>query len=215
MLASEIVTRIRRAFADNNSVEITDADVIRWINDGQKEIVGQLDLLQQKATTAPVANIGHYVQPSDLLKMHSIKYNGKTLEGISLQQAEELFPSKDDANNIDTGTPTHFWMWGGEVYFYPVPTNGNDVIMCYYNRMPVEITDVTQTPEIPAIYHNRLVEYCMAQAYELDQDPASAQEKLAQFQNGVQSMRGLASWEEQDTYPFITDLADGYYGVTN
>lgn len=211
MLVSEIIARVRRAFGDTNSVEITDADIIRWINDAMREIVPQAELLQAKATTLPLNGTPNYALPDDMLKVHSIKYAGRTLEYVSLEQAEELFPNKDNPTSYEVGTPTHCWIWGNELYLYPAPNNTTDAITCYYNRMPLDVTATGDTPELPTVYHNRIVEYCMAQAYELDQDAGNAQNKLNQFQNNLQSMRSLSTWEEQEVYPFITDLGDRPY----
>lgn len=209
MLVSDIISRVRRTIGDNNSVEVTDADIIRWINDGMREIILSSDLLQTKAYTSPLANVSHYQLPTDILKTHSLKYKGVSLEFVSLEQAEKLFPNKDDASNYPSGTPTHYWIWGGELYLYPAPEiTGSNEIVLYYNRMPVEVTATSDTPEIPSTYHNRLVEYCMAQAYELDENLGGAAAKMQQFQGNLQSMRSLGEWENQDFYPFITDLAD-------
>jgi len=215
MLVSDIIARVRRTIGDTNSVEVTDADIIRWINDGMREIVIASELLQTKSFTAPLANVSHYQLPTDILKTHSLKYKGVSLDFVSLEQAEKLFPNKDDASSYPSGTPTHYWIWGGELYLYPAPDfTGTNEIVLYYNRTPAEVAVSGDTPEIPSAYHNRLVEYCMAQAYELDENMASSSAKMQQFQGNLQNMRSLSEWENQDFYPFITDLQDssiGYY----
>lgn len=215
MLASDIIARVRGSFGDTNSVELTDNTIIRWINDAMREIVSQSELLQVKSTTAPINSVNHYCLPPDMLKTHSIKFQGNTLEFVSLEQAEELFPNKDDSTNYPTGTPTHYWIWGGELYLYPAPSfTGTNEISCYYNRMPVEIALTTDTPEIPSIYHNRIVEYCLAQAYELDESVFISELKLNQFTSNLQNMKTLNEWEGQDAYPFITSTDEyGPYGA--
>lgn len=215
MLVSDIISRVRGSFGDTNSVELTDATIIRWINDAMREIVYQSELLQIKATTAPINGVNHYALPTDMLKTHSVKYQGNTLEFVSLEQAEELFPNKDDPANLVIGVPTHYWIWGNEIYLYPAPSiNGTNEIICYYNRMPVEVTLTTETPEIPSIYHNRITEYCLAQAYELDESVFISELKLNQFTSNLQNMKSLNEWEGQDAYPFITSTEEyGPYGV--
>jgi hypothetical protein len=80
--------------------------------------------------------------------------------------------------------------------------------------MPVDVINPSDTPEIPSIYHNRILEYCMAQAYELDENMQNSSAKMQQFQGNLQQMKSLSEWENQDFYPYITDLQDssaGYY----
>jgi hypothetical protein len=50
MLVSEIATRVRRQFGDDVGILITDADIIRWVNDAQREIAVKANLLQVRAT---------------------------------------------------------------------------------------------------------------------------------------------------------------------
>lgn len=209
MLVSDIITRVRRSFGDNNSVEVTDSDIIRWINDGMREITYQLELLQVKATAATVAGTSNYDLPGDLLKLHSIKWQGSQLQFVSLEQAEQLIPYKDNTAQFPTGTPTHYWVWGQQLYLYPAPSSaGSADLEAYYNRYPVEIASPTDTPELPTIYHNRIVEYCMAQAYELDENVFVAELKRNELSNNIQQMKSLNEWEDQDAYPFITSSAE-------
>src|SRR4029077_14116720 len=114
-----------------------DTDFVTWVNEAMKEIVTQLNLLQVTATAATVAGTSQYSLPNDILRLVSVKWQGTSLRFISLQQAEESIPDKDNASNYPQGTPTMYWIWGGKMYLYPAPSSsGASDLVIYYNRMP-------------------------------------------------------------------------------
>jgi hypothetical protein len=68
----------------------------------------------------------------------------------------------------------------------------------------VAVAAVGDTPELPLKYHQRIVEYCLAQAADLDDNEAKYSNRINQFNNNVQAELG----RERSTqyYPFITDI---------
>src|SRR3954454_13475741 len=121
MNVQQIINRVRRTFGDDSAVQINDSDIIGWINESMKEIVIQVNLLQVIATAATVQSQSGYTMPTDILRLHSVKWQGNSLRYMSLEQAEESLPNKDDANNYPVGIPTHYWVWGSTITLYPAP----------------------------------------------------------------------------------------------
>src|ERR1041385_4536998 len=73
MNVSDVMTRIKRQFGDESQVQVTDSDIIRWINDGQRQIVMNNEgLLEQVAYTSTVINQQDYTLPVDLLIMRTV-----------------------------------------------------------------------------------------------------------------------------------------------
>jgi hypothetical protein len=83
------------------------------------------------------------------------------------------------------------------------PGDSTAAISIYYTRLPIEITDKPDVPELAVKYHNRIVEYCLQQAYELDEDYSASQMKGNQFQVGVSEQLESESWASRDYYPTI------------
>jgi hypothetical protein len=203
-----ILDRTKRQFGDTAGVIITSAAIFDWINDAAKEIVVDNDLLKVKASSITVINQSNYGFPSDLLRFHSLSYDGNPLTEISLQEARKLLNGLDDPAAFPIGVPQQFWQYGNEVFLYPSPNAARNLII-YYNRMPVAVDDVADIPELPARYDNRYVEYCLAQAAELDDDSSKAELKMGQFQDGLERARDedLSS----GLYPHMgVPLADSY-----
>lgn len=209
MNGTEIATRVKRQFGDESGVQVTDADVIRWIGDAQREIAGANDLLQTVAHTAVVPGQQAYDLPPDILLLRSVRYQGRKLQALSNREAEEYIQREDN-----DGQPSHYWVWAGVINLYPQPTTSDpDDLQIFYTRQPANLTALTQTPELPLEYHNRIVEYCLAQAYELDENWEAAQQKASQFNNGLASLKGKEEWTTRDYYPSITSVPEDWWNT--
>jgi hypothetical protein len=211
LTVQEIITRVQRSFGDEIQAQITTADVIRWINDAMREIANNNNLLQVKATSPTTVNVSAYSLPTGIARLHSVRFRGFVLESISLEQADEMIGSVDltIAQGYPTGMPTHYWIFANQINLYPAPdtTSASDLTL-YYTRQANPVDDVADVPEVPEQYHNRIVEYCMARAYELDENFFIAKMKDDAFAAGVDKTRQDESWESQEFYPFITSPGD-------
>lgn len=213
----DILTRVQRQFGDEANSQITQADVIRWINDAMREIAHANKLLQVKAVTDTIVNTGTYALPTDISKLYSVKYNGQTLNVLSIAEVDNLIGVQDMTiqQGYPTGTPTHYWIWANQINLWPAPDSALvGGLIAYYTRTPTQVVGVGDTPELPDEYHGRILEYCLAQAYELDENYEVANAKMAAFKEGVMSQKDNDQ-EQQESYPFITDLDDeAYYYAT-
>lgn len=200
MLVSDVATRVKRQFGDEVGAQVTDADVIRWCNDAQKEIALQQELLQAIATVPSVVNQQEYTLPTDLLKLRGVRYDKVRLSGVTMDDIDNL----TDDRTFDTGPPTYYWTFAETLSLWPTP-DAIKSIYIYYSKVPTTLTVVGDTLTIPDQYENRVVEYCIAQAAELDNDLEHYQLKMSQFQQGIDASKGSEEQvETNDEYSFIT-----------
>lgn len=200
----DIIQRVERQFGDEANIQVEEADVIRWINDAQRELALHNNLLQARAVADSVQGQSEYALPLDVLTIRSIRYSGQKLQPMSAQEAEERI-----SDTSTTGTPTHFWVWSQRVTLYPAPESAVATgLQIFYSRQPATVALTTDIPELPVQYHNRIVEYCLKMAYELDENWQAAQVKGQQFQDGVNELKGNVDWVERDFYPTITSLPE-------
>lgn len=214
MILGDITDRVSIQFADEAWAQINLQKMIRWVNDAQREICEHNpNLLRTKSTTPTVVGQSDYSLPNNLLRLHSVKYRGNYLKGISLQQAEEDYINKDDPTTYPRGNPLNYWVYGNLLSLYPAPDYADNAgLTIYYDKYPTSIAVSALTPlntalDLPDKYLNRIVDYCLAQARELDNDPAGYQQKMDRFTNDLSRMKSLE--ESHSYYPFITDLG-GY-----
>lgn len=203
----DIATRVKRQFGDESSVQINDADIIRWVNDAQREIAISNDLLQTTGRSTLLAGENIYGLPQGLLVLRSIHCKGRKLKALSPQEAEEYA----DTTETVTGNPSHFWVYASEITIYPTPdTTVTDGLKIYYTRQPILLTELGDIPEISAQYHTRIVDYCLQQAYELDENWEAANQKMNHFTTGLAAVKGREEWQSTDFYPSIVSLPDDY-----
>jgi hypothetical protein len=205
MLVSDILTRVQRTFGDESGAQVDLGDVIRWTNDAQTEIAKANRLLQVTATINTVAGTASYLLsglPSPILDLQVARYDGHTLRGIAKEEADALLADRTAAN-AGTGTPAVFWAWANSIYLYPTP-NAVKVLSIDFTRIPVAVVAAGDTPELPTRWHTRIVDYCLAQAYLLDDNQAAYERAIARFERRVADEKEAADWSPQDVYPYMT-----------
>lgn len=213
MNVADIKVRVRRQFGDESAAQIIDADIYRWITDAQFDIVRQNQtLLQVISASNSVVNQQDYTLPADLLVLHSIKYNNYTLKNYTLQQFQESVDGWEAT--VNTGTPVFYMVYASTVSLFPIPdeaiVNG---IKIYYSKKPATISSDGDAISLPDNYHNAIVNYCLMQAYELDDDWAANANKGSQYQADVNDQRFSDTAKEQKYYGMTTVLdGDAGYG---
>lgn len=210
MIVSDIAMRVKRTFGDESGVQITDDDIIRWINDGQRAIVLQNEtLLEATATVASVAGQAEYALPVDLLIPRGVSFKGvgglsyRPLVSLTRNEFNSQVDGWDGSAN-GTGTPEIFMLFANKVMFYPIPsTSTAAAIKFFYNQKPVPVVGQMDTPGLPELYHETLVKYVLLQAYEMDEDLEAASAKGQQISGDLNLLRGREDWKNEETYPTI------------
>lgn len=210
MNVQQIQEYIKRQFGDESGVQVTDDDIIRWINAAQKQIVLQNEsLLEVTSTTDTVTSQQAYDLPVDLLKLRGIQYRLATdqpyyrLKGYSLAEFNELIDGWDGVT--DNRDPSCYTIYASEILLFPVPaTDVVAALKIYYNRTPVEVTVPADTPELPLLYHDTIIKFCLQQAYEMDEDWDAVGNKAQEVDREINLLRGRDDWKIQEFYPMIT-----------
>ena len=209
---TDIITSVKRQFGDESGVQINDSDIIRWVNDGQREIVDTNTTINQKlAKTNVVANQDTYPLSSDpnltnISRITSVRLNDTLLRAITVQQAENYLVG--DGN---TGDPVAWYEEEGNLILYPKPTTGYTLGLTFrFTALPTKVTTNADALTIPDSYYSALVQYCLAQAYELDENAQMASMKAQQFEKtlGLHSNRTVTN---NSDFPTIRlDLEDSF-----
>lgn len=210
MNVGQIKTRVKRQFGDESAVQVTDEDIIRWINDAMREIAQQNEnVLETIATAAVTSGTSEYSLPSDILQLRAVRFGNRKLSILSLQEADQHITNAENPESYQTGTPEYAWIYANKITLYPTPdTTDSDDLKIYYTRLPTDVAVDADIPELHVKYHARIVDYVLQQAYEMDEDWAASGNKSAQFQGGLNTLKEADSWIERSTYPVITVLAE-------
>jgi uncharacterized protein DUF6682 len=215
MNVSDVKIRVRKTFGDEASVQVTDSDILTWINDGQREVVmHNPELLEKIVTTDALQETQDYPFPIDLLQLRSIAYRTDSttsyfrLIGKSLQEFDRLIDGWDGPS-LGLGTPRFYCAYNNIVKLFPIPdiasTNG---IKLYYYRLPTDVSLDTDVLDLPISYHGAVVEYCLKQAYEMDEDWTSVGNKAQEFNASVEGQKAREKGTNTEYYPTITILPE-------
>lgn len=210
MKVQDIITRVRNIAGDIDVLQFTNDQLVDWINDGVRECAVQNNLLQKRATQNLVVGTTDYNLPADILKLHSVKIDG---EKIRIQTLEEFDQFTRDSTN--TGMPIAAYVWAGKLTLWPKPNTVKPLIIDYtYDPVLLTVANIaTDTPDLPVGYHARLVDYCLAQVAQQDDDMPRYQLKMQEFATGVQTLKDIPEWQD-DLYPSISvsprDMGTGW-----
>jgi hypothetical protein len=158
------------------------------------------------STANLVAGQAEYDLPVDMIRMEWINVNGIPLESKSFAEIREQILQHE--SQVPTAAQPYFWYsWDDKIIFYPKPSESAlaGITMYYYASPPV-VSSVAATLPIPDRVYNRLCEYVLAQAYELDEDWAAAATKGQQFETGLTEMKEQENQPRTGVYGRITVL---------
>lgn len=173
--------------------------------------------METTGTTNAVINQTEYDFPSDLSVFRSMTYKGFRLKQMSFQEFSTYLDGYSSTPGYGSGIPSVFMTWNNKITVSPAPnesvTNG---FTLYYMRHCVQVTTVADTPEVPVQYHKAIVDYCLQQAYELDEDENKYNLKKVDFEQKTMKLNDRNK-VTQEFYPRITVLEgdtdfDGYGG---
>lgn len=231
-LASDIITRVKRQFGDESGVQITDDDVLRWIQDALREIFLQNDDLNMtvftqdtiagQASYSAVASVvaspfGGIIRVEARQDAFSSYYPLKYMTQIEF---EKTFIGWNGPDAI-TGTPQAYTRslqsgsWNGGITVYPVP----DIAVVGGLRISFSRnTNALSTPlaadQLDSIIHQDyftvILEYCLMKAYELDENWEAADRKGQYVQSTLNLLGYKLNHPNTEVYPSISRTDEGY-----
>jgi hypothetical protein len=220
----DVVTRVKRTFGDESGVQITDDDIIRWINDAQEKVgLENEGLMETTASANIVQSQMEYDVPADFSVLRSLKYKGYRIKPMSFAEFNEYidgYSAADGVSPYGPGIPEIFMVWNNKITVFPKPNeNVTNGLTIYYIKHPASVGTLADDLSIPLQYHNTVVNYCLQQAYELDEDYQKAELKKASVADELMKLNDRNKWISQEYYPRITTLPEdenygnyGYWG---
>lgn len=215
MNLSDVKIRVKRQFGDESAVQVTDADITRWANDAQRYIVlNNEGLLESIATLDALNGVQSYTLPIDCLILKSVTYktpaNGSYfhLVGYPLQQFDTYIDGWD-GNSYGTADPNIYTVFSNQLRLFPIPNiDAPAGIKFFYSRSPVDLVNDVDNVDLPLVYHNAIVDFCLSRAYEMDEDWYSSSQKQGQVADVIHKARNRDGWGNQERYQTVTILPD-------
>jgi hypothetical protein len=210
----DVYERVRTLFGDTSGAQVTDQMVVRWINDGQQEIVNNNAILKDTKYSNIVAGQSEYTFPDDKVQyIEAIYVDGRPVQPMTPQAYREYVLADDPRQAAVADVPNIWYERNGLLTFYPTPqksyTNG---LKLEYVKQPDKVTYIStsQGLSVPDRYINELVNYVMTQALELDENYTAADYKRNQFREGLDRQNLRENITQVATYPQCLPDPDDY-----
>jgi hypothetical protein len=185
---SDILSRVRDTLQDTTSVRWTDAELLRYLNDGQREVVNMKP--DASALTANVQLSTGTLQtiPSNGLRLIKITRNMSSAASDATGKRAIRIVDVDVINSLEpdwndptvTGDATHGAVVKHYIFdpddpkkYYVYPgVSGNAYVEICYSKTPDDLSSTSSNLDIDDIYINAIVNYVLYRAYQKDAEYA-------------------------------------------
>jgi hypothetical protein len=202
----DVSIRIKGQFGDTSGAQVADDAILRWINDGQREIVNHNFLLRGTKYTDVIKGQTDYTFPEDsVLAIEALYVGGYPINGVSIQQARDFVLTNDPEKVRSDESASVWYERAGIVTIYPVPAeNIPNGLKIEYLKTPVNLATLYDTLGVPDRYFNELVNYVLAQAMEMDENFSAASVKMSQFRDGLNRLSYKENMNQTDVYYHVS-----------
>jgi hypothetical protein len=185
LLASAVLQRVQDILQDTTGVRWPEAELIRYLNDAQREVVLHKPDASSATRSVPLVAGTKQAIPADGLRLLDVVRNmgvggnapGRaiTLLGRGVLDAQrrgwhaETASASVDHYLFDMRDPKTF-------YVYP-PATGTTQIEVMISVVPADIATAASPVALPALYSNALIDYVLYRAYSKDADFAANLER--------------------------------------
>lgn len=197
---------VKRQFGDPDGRQITDADILRWINTAQQEIVSQNPVLKETIVTGVVAGQDVYEYPSQEVQyIEALHYNGVPLEPYTFQEAQNYILQRKVETTMENSRPVIWYERNGEVWLYPKPDKTIDnILKMFYIKRPADLLSLADPIQLPDRYYQRIIDLVLSRAYQLDENWEAAKYKQAEYITGMDMLANQENVTQVSTYPSVS-----------
>lgn len=173
MTTAEMVTAVRDAFGEDSTTatQITDAQILKFLNRAQKELASDSDILVSAWTTSTVSGQQIYSVPPEYTSVERILFSDTTHGKWWLVKMGigDLDPGQAQ------GTPVRFAVWGANVsgdnspafWLDAIPNfSGTNDLTCYGRQLPKTMVSGGQGPEMRDRWQYACVNGAVAYTYQ-------------------------------------------------
>jgi hypothetical protein len=158
----------------------------RWLNQAQRRMVIESEIRTQEETfgISTTTATATYELPSNYARL--IDFSNTQITGL----LEQVDPKEwDQLGQPSSGRPRLYAVLGKNLSLYPTPDTGYPLMLRYW-RLPTDMLQPSDTPEVPAQYQELLLAWALKKAYKRENDSAMAQMWEVEWEKGILKMRG-------------------------
>ena len=196
LTGANLITRVQDTLQDTTSVRWPEAELLRYINDAQREIVNFRPEASSKTANLQLVTGTLQTLPTEGLRLIKVTRNMSDASGgatgaraIRLVSVDILNTQEPDWNNPSVsgdaahGTNVKHYVFDEDdprkYYVYP-GVSGNAYVEIVFSRTPTDLANTSATIYIDDIYGNAIVDYVLYRAYMKDAEFAANSQRAGQ-----------------------------------
>ena len=199
--ASSIIRRVVETMQDNTSVRWPVAELVRYLNDGQREVVlYRPDSMVTNATVALVSGAKQAIPSTGSKLIDVIRNTAGTKRSVRMTMRNILDTQSPNWYNLTGVTEILHYMYDPRdpkvFYVYPPAAASGASVEVVYSAYPTDIAEpadgavysaVTGNISLPDIYGNVLADYILYRAYTKDSEYAGNAQRAQAHYGAFQS----------------------------
>lgn len=151
MLASQIITDVRRELLETTAQYWSDDELIRYINRAQVDFANKSRILENHTTITLTQGNIYYTLPADFMSMRAVfhkipsdntTYMYKRIYPFNLEKAAQQAPNFMNVTTDNQGRPTRYFIWEHKLWLNKAPDAqyNTEIIIFYKAKAPTIVT---------------------------------------------------------------------------
>jgi Ni/Co efflux regulator RcnB len=217
MTVDELIDRVRQKTMIDAS-EITNNEMILWLNDGQDEVSNRhnWDWLMGTEDVTTIAGTAAYALTADYSSIIAIVEDGERGRLIPVTAQAVWNHYGDDIPSAQRAK--YYYIYDNDLYLLPTPSTSSVVYHVYAEGLPQLFTATSDAPAFMETFHKVLADYVEARVWEREEEFEKAQVADNRFELGVRQMQvaydsrqKLDPWAVGDGRPSTLRTNDPFY----
>lgn len=220
MTVDEVIAAVRlKTLID--AVDVSDADMTTWINEGMDDVDQRMDweFLEREETLTTVASQQAYPLtdfPEEVVAIMSVNEEGRRRRVIPVSKEYAATIWGDNVN--EASRAAYFYLFQEDIYLVPIPSSVKNYLVAFHTQMP-QVTSGSDTFPWFERYHRIMIDYVESKTWEREEDFEKAFIAIQRFELGVrrlqlayQNRAGYTPWtmgrglnQRRTNVPFIDD----------
>jgi hypothetical protein len=177
------------------------------LNEAQLRIARQADMRTQHRATEIGFTAGDddSALPSDFARLIEVAEGAsadtdwRILDEMGLREFDDL--------PVASGTPTRYIVVGALLYLYPTPEVDTTIVLSYW-KLPEEMADDADEPELPPDYHFLLTYWALYRCFMRENDMEQAMIWKNEWQTELEKLKGELQHDTHDQPTQVRGLYD-------
>lgn len=202
MTPTEIETIARQKYNAVGDTFFSQDEVLSYMYEASLRLAQEALLIEATTTTSTVAGTQAYNYPTRTISIKRVTYDDVKLQPITMREDDSITGSQ--AAFTTQGTPTYYFVWDSQIYLRPIPDAVETLKIFTFNE-PATIA-ISDTLEIPSLFHADIVNYCVAQMAAKDSNINKSTLYFNQWELAVQrAVKFAAQSKRGDAAAHVTD----------